>query len=290
MRGERFQAMVSDVRLRFDGRSGPFNAAKSLAAAAAPLLIQESPMSLDRLDPLRIASLAIVGTAALTASADAGLLGFAGFSRIGSNGNRIIDVVAVVSNSNDRLLNIANSFIESDTGFIQLGGTGNSATRGWKPTAALTNARSSEVDSFVTIGVDGGAAYGGEYYASGLTGADGYFTTGWTTAAGTSAPPLDAGWFISPPNAADNVAESLANFSGQRFNLGSAGQGNYGIWCAHLVMAGNTATCNFTAKAFVKDGVTGATAGFTFGGAVPAPGAVAVLALAGLSASRRRKA
>jgi hypothetical protein len=158
--------MVSDVRLRFDGRSGPFNAAKSLAAAAAPLLIQESPMSLDRLDPLRIASLAIVGTAALTASADAGLLGFAGFSRIGSNGNRIIDVVAVVSNSNDRLLNIANSFIESDTGFIQLGGTGNSATRGWKPTAALTNARSSEVDSFVTIGVDGGAAYGGASPAS----------------------------------------------------------------------------------------------------------------------------
>lgn len=244
-------------------------------------------MSLARLDSLRIASLAIAGIAAVTASADAGLLGFAGFSRIGSNGNRIIDVVAVVSNSSDRLLNIANSVIESDTGFIQLGGPG---TRGWKPTLAIANARSSEVDSFVTIGVEGGAADGGEYFASGLTGADGYFTTGWTTAAGSSAPPLYAGWFISPPTAADNMAESLANFTGERFNLGSAGQGSYGIWCAHLVMAGNTTTCNFTAKAFVKDGVTGATAGFTFGGAVPAPGAVAVVALVGLGASRRRKA
>jgi len=232
---------------------------------------------------------------AVAASADAGLLGFAGFSRvIGSN--RVIDVVAVVSNSNDRLLNVYNSTITNNAGtagasfFIQQAGT---ATRGWKPDAA-SSTRNNGVDSFMTIGVEGGAPYYGQYYASGATGADGNFSTGWTTL-GNTVPAL-AGWFISPPTLPDNVAESLANFSGDRSNssAGAAG-GSFGIWCAHLVMSNSATVCNFNVTAAVKDGVSGqnsvgSSTQFNLLAPVPAPGAVALVGLAGLAAGRRRRA
>jgi len=229
---------------------------------------------------------------AVAASADAGLLGFAGFSRvIGSN--RVIDVVAVVSNSNDRLLNVYNSTITNNAGtagasfFIQQAGT---ATRGWKPDAA-SSTRNNGVDSFMTIGVEGGAPYYGEYYASGATGADGNFSTGWTTL-GNTVPAL-AGWFISPPTLPDNVAESLSNFSGSRVNQNAAvAGGSYGIWCGHLVMAGGTTSCLWSATAAVKDGVSGqnSTGSASQLQLIPAPGAVALVGLAGLAAGRRRRA
>jgi hypothetical protein len=229
---------------------------------------------------------------AVAASADAGFLGFAAFSRGAGNGNRVIDVVAVVSNANDRLLNIYNSNITNNAGaggasfFIQQAGT---ATRGWKPDAA-SSTRNNSTDSFMTIGVEGGAPYYGEYYASGATGADGNFSTGWTTL-GNTVPNL-AGWFISPPTLADNVAESLSNFSGTRINNGSAASGSFGIWCGHLVMNGATTSALWSATAAIKDGVTGqnSTGSAVQFQMIPAPGAIALVGVAGLAASRRRRA
>ena len=52
--------------------------------------------------------IAIVGTASIVASADAGVLGYAAFSYTASNGNVVVDVFTVVSNASDRLLNIYN--------------------------------------------------------------------------------------------------------------------------------------------------------------------------------------
>ena len=226
---------------------------------------------------------------AVAASADAGFLGFAAFSRVAGNGNRVIDVVAVVSNANDRLLNVYNSTITNNAGaggasfFIQQAGT---ATRGWKPDAASSN-RSNIVDSFFTIG---GIFDYGDYYASGATGADGNFTTGWTTL-GNTVPAL-AGWFISPPTLADNVAESLSNFTGERINNGSAASGSFGIWCGHLVMSGSTTSALWSATAAIKDGVTGqnSTGSAVQFQMIPAPGAIALVGLAGLAAGRRRRA
>jgi len=228
---------------------------------------------------------------AIAASANAGFLGFTGFSYIASNGNRVIDVFAVVSNSSDKLLNVYNANITNNAGvggatfFTQQVGT---ATRGWKPDAG-SSTRSNIVDSFMTIGVDGGAPYDGQYYASAGTGADGGFTSGWSTLGNTI--PANAGWFLSPPTLPDGVAASLSGMTGTRINLGPAGaDSNLGIWCAHLVMSGSTTSCLWGATAAVKDGLTTlVTTGSVAGGElIPAPGAIALMGLAGFAARRRR--
>ena len=228
---------------------------------------------------------------AIAASANAGFLGFTGFSYIASNGNRVIDVFAVVSNASDKLLNVYNANITNDAGvagatfFTQQAGT---ATRGWKPDAG-TSTRSNIVDSFMTIGVDGGAPYYGQYYASAGTGADGSFTSGWSTLGNTV--PANAGWFLSPPTLPDSLAESLSGMTGTRVNLGPAGQdGTLGVWCAHLVMSGSTTSVLWGATAAVKDGVTGlvSTGSVAAGQLIPAPGAIALMGLAGFAARRRR--
>jgi MYXO-CTERM domain-containing protein len=162
------------------------------------------------------------------------------------------------------------------------------ATRGWKPDAA-TSSRSNIVDSFMTIGVDGGAPYEGQYYASAATGADGGFTFGWSTLGNTV--PANAGWFLSPPTLPDSIAESLTGMTGTRVNLGPAGQdSNLGIWCAHMVMSGDTTSCLWGATAAVKDGLTGlvSSGSVAAGELIPAPGAIALLGLAGFASRRRR--
>ena len=228
---------------------------------------------------------------AIAASANAGFLGFTGFTYIASNGNRVIDVFAVVSNSSDKLLNVYNANITNNAGaagatfFTQQSGT---ATRGWKPDAG-SSTRSNIVDSFMTIGVDGGTTYMGQYYASAGTGADGGFTFGWSTLGNTV--PANAGWFLSPPTLPDSIAESLTGLTGTRVNLGPAGQdSNLGIWCAHLVMDGSTTSCLWGATAAIKDGVTGlvSSGSVTAGQLIPAPGAIALMGLAGFAARRRR--
>jgi MYXO-CTERM domain-containing protein len=228
---------------------------------------------------------------AIAASANAGFLGFTGFSYIASNGNRVIDVFAVVSNSSDKLLNVYNANITNNAGvggatfFTQQAGT---ATRGWKPDAG-SSTRSNIVDSFMTIGVDGGAPYEGQYYASAGTGADGGFTSGWSTL-GTTVP-ANAGWFLSPPTLPDGGAATLSGMTGTRINLGPAGaDSNLGIWCAHMVMSGDTTSCLWGATAAVKDGVTGlvSSGSVAAGQLIPAPGAIALLGLAGFAARRRR--
>jgi MYXO-CTERM domain-containing protein len=221
-----------------------------------------------------------------TTSADAGVLGFSSFAYTASNGNIVIDVFTVVSNASDRLLNVYNvNLTTTQAGstlatFVQAPGT---ATRGWKPDAT-TSTRSNIVDSFMTIGVDGGAPYEDQHYASAGTGADGNFTN-WSTLAPTV--PVNAGWFLSPPTLPDNVAESMVGVVGTRFNTGTAGTSNLGIWCAHLVMAPGSTGFWWAGTAAVKDGVTGAVVMYTYP-PVPAPGALALLGVAGFASRRRR--
>ena len=236
--------------------------------------------------------IAAVGSASFIASADAGVLGYSAFAYTASNGNVVIDVFTVVSNASDRLLNVYNVNLNTTQGgstlatFVQQAGT---ATRGWKPDAT-TSTRSNTVDSFMTIGVDTGAPYEGQYYASAGTGADGNFTN-WSSLAPTV--PVNAGWFLSPPTLPDNVAESMSGMTGTRTNTGTAGSSNLGIWCAHLVMAPGTASVFWGGTSAVKDGVTGATVTTTAQSTnllavVPAPGALALLGIAGFSSRRRR--
>ncbi|MFM7799934.1 MAG: PEP-CTERM sorting domain-containing protein, partial [Planctomycetota bacterium] len=69
---------------------------------------------------------------------------------------------------------------------------------------------------------------------------------------------------------------------------------SYGIWVSHLVVAGNNKLIgidfSFAAFASIKDvsgSVSQASSSFA---AIPAPGAIALVGLAGLAAGRRRRA
>jgi hypothetical protein len=232
---------------------------------------------------MKIGFIAVLGTASLVASADAGILGFAAFSRTASNGNKVVDLVAVSNSATDKVLNAFN--VQTSSTFIQLAGA---ATRGFKPDAA-SSTRSNIVDSFCTIGVDGGAPYEGQYYASGATGADGGFTSGWTTLGTTM--PTNAGWFVSPPTLPDGASESLATFTGNRVNSNAgAAAGNFGIWLGHWVFAGTTNSALISLTISAQVGGQTVTASVTNFDqlAVPAPGALALLSLAGVASRRRR--
>jgi hypothetical protein len=238
---------------------------------------------------------------AIVASADAGFLGFVGSVR-NVGGNTVVDVFAGVSNASDKFLNVYNTV--SDTVFVQKAGL---ATKTWKPDAnGFTSTRNTLDDSFMTAG---GFAYGGDYFASGQTNADPNFTgTSWTGAPGSppaNTVPANAGWYTADPTSTDNNAESLAGLVG-RVNAGAtAASGNtagsvggaaanFGIWCGHIVVAG-TGTLGdnilWSASVSIKDitaipNVTDQRIS-TFG-AIPAPGALALLGIAGFASRRRR--
>jgi hypothetical protein len=223
-----------------------------------------------------VAAIAIVGTASLVASADAGFLGFVASVRtVGAN--TVIDLYAGVDNASDKFLNVYNANISTTLagGFVQKAGL---ATKTWKPdTAGFTSTRNTSDDSFFTAGTFSGGAYGGEFYASSNTNGDPNFTgTSWNATPASPAAttvPANAGWYTGDPTSVDNRAESLAGLVG-RVNtgataasgntLGSAGtaNANFGIWCGHLVVAGTGtlgANVLWSASVSIKDGITGAT-------------------------------
>ena len=238
---------------------------------------------------MKIAVLGMVGAASLVASADAGFMGFVASSRtVGAY--TVIDVFAGVQNASDKFLNVYNT--TSNGVFFQATGLANKT---WKPDAANFNSTRNSIDSFMTAGTYSGGAYGGEYYASTNTNGDPNFTgNSWNASpasdAATTIPAL-AGWYTGDPTSIDNGAESIAGLQNRINGTGAAGA-NFGIWCAHLVLNGNQVIgTDFTFSAFasIKDGVSGAVsqASSSFA-AVPAPGALALLGLAGFAARRRR--
>jgi len=251
---------------------------------------------------MKIGFIAIVGTASLVASADAGFLGFVALAKQ-SGANVLVDIYTGVGNASDKFLNVYNTNASTTAagGFFQQAGL---ATKTWKPDAANFNSTRSSVDSFMTAGTYSGGAYGGEYYASTNTNGDPNFTgTSWNatpaSAAATTIPAL-AGWYTGDPTSVDNISESLAGFAGRVNGTlaslttgGGPGATNaaYGIWCAHLVVAGNNKVLGtdiqWSAFVSIKDGVTGQTSQLS-SSFVPAPGAIALLGLAGFASRRRR--
>jgi len=258
---------------------------------------------------MKIGFIAIAGAASLVASADAGLSGFVAYSRnVGAN--TVIDVFAAVTNASDKFLNVYD--LKSNGTFVQKAGI---SSKTWKPdSATFTSTRSVSDDSFMTAGTFSGGAYGGEYYASGNSNADPNFTgSSWNATLASPAAttiPNNAGWYTGDPTSVDNGTEVLANAVAGASRTDSAlvsSSGGYaapasslgaqfGIWCSHLVVAGNNKQIgvDFTFKAFVsiKDGVSAATtqAEYQFTNPpVPAPGAIALLGLAGIVTRRNRR-
>jgi MYXO-CTERM domain-containing protein len=249
------------------------------------------------------AAIAIVGTASIVASADAGFLGFVASVRtVGAN--TVIDIFAGVDNASDKFLNVYNANISTSLagGFVQKAGL---ATKTWKPDAAnFTSTRNTNDDSFMTAGTFSGGAYGGEFYASTNTNGDPNFTgTSWSATPASPAAttvPANAGWYTGDPTSVDNRAESLAGMIGRVNSGATAASGNtagslggasanFGIWCGHIVVVGNGimgTNILWSASVSIKDGVTGATDQRI--SAVPAPGVLALVGLAGFAARRRR--
>ena len=251
-----------------------------------------------------VAAIAIVGTASLVASADAGFLGFVASVRtVGAN--TVIDIFAGVDNASDKFLNVYNANISTSLagGFVQKAGL---ATKTWKPdTAGFTSTRNTSDDSFMTAGTFSGGAYGGEFYASSQTNGDPNFTgSSWNATPASPAAttvPANAGWYTGDPTSVDNRAESLAGMIGRVNTFATAASGNtagsvgsananFGIWCGHIVVAGNGimgTNLLWSASISIKDGVTGAT-DQRISSFVPAPGALALVGLAGFASRRRR--
>jgi MYXO-CTERM domain-containing protein len=236
--------------------------------------------------------LAVSAVSAVAASANAGFQGFVASVRT-SGAYTIMDIFAGVSNASDKFLNVYDANISTTVagGFFQKAGL---ATKTWKPDAAgFTNTRNS-IDSFMTAGTFSGGSYGGEYYASTNTTADPNFTgTSWNATPASPAAttiPANAGWYTADPTSVDNNAESLAGLTG-RVN-GTNGQfATHGIWVAHLVLSGTNVQIgtdvSFAGFASIKDGISGALSQGS-SSFVPAPGALALLGLAGFAARRRR--
>jgi MYXO-CTERM domain-containing protein len=226
---------------------------------------------------------------AVVASADAGFLGFVASSRtIGAY--TVIDVFAGVQNASDKFLNVYN--LNTNGTFFQATGLANKT---WKPDAASFNSTRSSIDSFMTAGTYSGGAYGGEFYASTNTTGDPNFTgsswNGTPASPAATTVPANAGWYTADPTSVDNGAESLAGLQNRVNGTGGASGANFGIWCAHLVLLGNQVIGNdftFSAFASIKDGVSGAVSQSSSSFPVPAPGAIALLGLAGFAARRRR--
>ena len=257
---------------------------------------------------MKIGFIAFAGAASLVASADAGFAGFVAYSRnVGTN--TVIDVFAAVTNASDKFLNVYDTV--SNGTFVQKAGL---ATKTWKPDAAgFTSTRSVSDDSFMTAGTFSGGAYGGDYYASGNTNGDPNFnpSTTWSPTP-ASAPattiPTNAGWYTGDPPSVDNGAELMSTWASSvgatrsDSNLVSttapwaapatSAGATYGIWVSHLVVAGNNKVIGvdftFAASASIKDLVSGNTTQARYN--IPAPGALAVLGLAGLAGGRRRRA
>ena len=222
--------------------------------------------------------IAIVGTASIVASAEAGFLGFVASVRT-IGGNTVIDIYAGVDNASDKLLNVyyTNTFTTIAGGFVQKAGV---ATKTWKPDiAGFTSDRSISDDSFFTTGTFSGGAYGGIYFASSNTTADptflvpGNFWSATPASPAATTVPANAGWYTGDPLSVDNRAESLAGMVG-RVNTGvTAASGNtagslgtananYGIWCGHIVVAGAGSmgsSVRWSAAVSIKDGVNSAT-------------------------------
>ena len=234
--------------------------------------------------------LAVSAVSAVAASANAGFQGFVASVRdVGSY--TVIDIFAGVTNQSDKFLNAYDMTISTTVagGFYQEAGV---ATKTWKPdTSNFTSTRNS-LDSFMTAGTFSEA---GVNYASTSTNGDPNFNgTSWNATLGSAAAttvPANAGWYTGNPPSTDNNAETLAGLVG-RVNGTGGSTSSWGIWISHIVLAGNGRTLGtdvtYSGFASAKDGLSGGVSQGASAFPVPAPGAVALLGLAGFAARRRR--
>lgn len=229
---------------------------------------------------MKIGLLACGIAAGVCTSSFAGFVGWT--AKIQDRGSYYtMDVFAGMESNQDKLLNVFNMNITtSGTTFYQQPGT---ATSKWKPIDDASS--SASIDSFVTLGAF--SAYG-DYYSSYSTAADPNFTN-YTTANQTTIPAL-AGWYNATPTVSDIYAMNLSLWAGDVVANGA--NASWGVWVAHFAFAksatNSTANVSFGGRGAFNSGTNLLDTRIFAVGPVPAPGALALLGLAGLASRRRR--
>ena len=260
---------------------------------------------------MKIGFVAFIGTAALASAASADFVGWTANVRNATGGGFLINVYAVTNASSDVILNVYGGtpgtpgagFITTTSagGFLQGSGTGQgvfapSGSQSWNT-----------LDSFLTVG--GGLTSTGNWTGNGATAGDPPWNVTYFDAAleenvtvnsfntasnadGFSNPnlnsiPATAGWFIA---GASSPARSLAGLLNRvASSNAAAAAGSFGFMVAQLYV--NDLSLNWKMGATLQranGSVSQETFSFTI--PVPAPGAVALLGIAGLAAGRRRRA
>ncbi len=225
---------------------------------------------------MKIGMFGLIGAAAFATAANAAFTGYVTEIISLGSGNKVMNVYASFSNANDRVLNVYNTAITTNnaSGFFQSAGN-----PFWK--AGNTQNKATSDDSWVAIGSNpngsgnaggnGGSVVGDPNFVNFDDAND---STDFSFIEGIGG---GAGWYNGSP----------ANTYGYAFDAGR-------VLLAHFVFAGstsNTAVSWSVSMAVTFAGDTSATSGVGQGAntfLIPAPGALALLGVAGLSSRRRR--
>jgi hypothetical protein len=240
-------------------------------------------MNISNTTATTTAAAALLAAPALFASsASAGFTGWT--AAMSSDANYIyMDVFAGFDSAADHVLNVFDMNIAAQgTSFYQAPGM---STSRWAP-GAFTSTDTS-TDSFVTIG---DTVHEGVRYAGTATAADPSFSN-YNTFNATSIP-TNAGWYSTTPLGPEGGAVALSAIQGKQW-FGQDSQ--FVVRVAHFVFTVSSVQPGSTVSFVGSTGYrTGSSTEASFGTdtkifQVPAPGAIALLGVAGLVGSRRRR-
>jgi MYXO-CTERM domain-containing protein len=261
---------------------------------------------------MKIAVPAVLLCSALASTTQASFVGWTSTVRLVAGGS-LINVFAVVDNSGDVLLSVYGSNAQSpNAGFVtttSAGGfiQGAGAEGVWAPTS---NQSWTTLDSFLTVGgafnTTSGTFLGNSASLGDPSWNVSYFNTvsGETETANafaaasngdgftnpyTNTIPALAGFYLS--GGSSSPARSLASLASIRSTSSNAtaAAGTFGMMIGQFYVADSNSILNLKLGATVRR-ASGSVSQDTFTLTVPAPGAVALLAVAGLTAGRRRRA
>ena len=267
-------------------------------------------MKTQSIGVLGAASFATVASMFVASAANAQVLGLTATSRLQSDGNYLVNVWAVAGASTNALTSVSGGQIGSITtnaagGFRQGTGTGQGV---WAPSGSQNW---TTLDSFLTCG-GGFLTSSGNWTANGTTTGDPnwnvtYFDTDLeenqtansfntpSNASGFTNPYLNTvapagGWSL--PGGTNSPARSLASLTNRQNSSTAAAAGTFGIMLAQFYVSGQQANGSGAQiffnnmRVFLGSVDNQLISAFTI--QVPAPGAVALLGLAGLAGRRRR--
>ena len=253
--------------------------------------------------------IALCSAGALASAASADFLGWTSNVRSVSGGY-LVNVFAVTDNSTDVLLNVFGGTVgTANAGFITTNSAGGFLQSDANPVFAPASSQSwTTLDSFLTVGgslntstglwtanasTQGDPPWNVTYFDTDLgenVTVNSFNTTsngsGFTNPNAASIP-ATAGWFVA---GSSSPARSLAGLTGRTVSSGAAAaSGTLGMMVAQLFVAELDASkvINWKMGATLRR-TDGSTSSGTFQMTIPAPGALALLAVGGLAARRRR--